>query len=203
MTLARCIDVSTAQGRIDWQRVRESGVSAAWIKASEGMCESPRRLAYLREAVRGARRAGLDVGAYHFSRGRDEEIHTYLAAIRGLHLTLRHVLDLEGPALDHLLEQRRAPARLVDAWRAELPGSLLYGYRSALDDHDDWGLPLYVATRPWGHDEPPPCDIEILMRHQPRIPWAAWQYASRTGRCDGVSGAVDLGLYDPAQCRLP
>lgn len=203
--IARCIDISTAQDRapIDWAAVREAGISAVWCKASQGIRPSQRRIEFLRRALYGAAEQGLEIGAYHYTEGRDlsDELDCYLVSVRGLPLTLRHVLDLEGQALDRLptVRERR---RYVRAWAGELPGSLLYGYRSALDDHDDWGLPLFVATRPWGHDEAPPSDTEILMRHQPAIRWAAWQYASRAGRCPGVTGSVDLGLYDPVQCRM-
>lgn len=201
--VARCIDISTAQDRapIDWAAVKAAGVSAVWCKASQGIRPSPKRIEFLRRALGDAAAAGLDIGAYHYTEGRDlsDELDCYLVSVRGLPLTLRHVLDLEGQALDRLptVRERR---RYVRSWAGHLPGSLLYGYRSCLDDTDDWPLSLFVATRPWGETGTPPSDP---IARQPEIPWAAWQYASKQGRCPGVTGHVDLGLYRPMECRLP
>lgn len=211
--ISRCIDISTAQDRapIDWAAVRSAGVSAVWCKASQGIRPSPRRIEFLRRAIGGAAAAGLDVGAYHYTEGRaiDDEVDCYLVSVRGLPLTLRHVLDLEGEALERL-STVRARQRYVRSWAGLLPGSLLYGYRSCLDDTDDWALSLFVATRPWGDKEPPRGPTmpfvsvrESILAEQPAIPWAAWQYASKAGRCPGITGPVDLGLYRPTECRLP
>jgi len=200
--IARCIDISTAQDRapIDWAAVRNAGISAVWCKASQGIRPSERRREFLKRALGGAAAAGLDIGAYHYTEGRAiaDELDCYLVSVRGLPLTLRHVLDIEGEALDRL-PTVRARQRYVRAWAGELPGSLLYGYRSCLDDTDDWALSLFVATRPWGEAAPP----QDPIAKQPSIPWAAWQYASKAGRCPGITGPVDLGLYRPLECRLP
>ena len=200
--IARCIDISTAQDRapIDWAAVRTAGISAVWCKASQGIRPSPRRIEFLKRALGDAAAAGLDIGAYHYTEGRAvaDELDCYLVSVRGLPLTLRHVLDLEGEALERL-PTVRARQRYVRSWAGHLPGSLLYGYRSCLDDTDDWALSLFVASRPWG-DDPPPHDP---IGQQPAIPWAAWQYVSKAGRCPGITGPVDLGLYRLVECRLP
>lgn len=204
--IARCIDISTAQDRapIDWATVRAAGISAVWCKASQGIRPSQRRIEFLRRALGDAADHGLETGGYHVTEGRaiSDELDCYLVSVRGLPLTLRHVLDLEGEALVRL-PTARARQRYVRAWAGHLPGSLLYGYRSMLDDTDDWALSLFVATRPWGDSTVPPDDVTEVLRHQPSIPWAAHQYASKQGRCPGITGPVDLGLYKPVECRMP
>jgi lysozyme len=59
----RGIDVSHHQGPIDWPRVRASGQSFAFIKASEGTDFRDTRFV---ENWQAARAAGLVTGAYHF-----------------------------------------------------------------------------------------------------------------------------------------
>lgn len=57
------IDVSAAQGSIDWDKVAQSGMRFAFVKVSEGKgYVDPKRFADLD----GAREAGLLVGVYHF-----------------------------------------------------------------------------------------------------------------------------------------
>ena len=57
------IDVSKFQGDIDWNRVADSGVKFAWIKASEGGDHADERFQANWE---GAKAAGVPHGAYHF-----------------------------------------------------------------------------------------------------------------------------------------
>src|SRR5262249_19644402 len=57
------IDVSYWQGDIDWEKVRDAGVSFTYIKATEGGDRiDPKFL----ENWEGAKRAGIARGAYHF-----------------------------------------------------------------------------------------------------------------------------------------
>ncbi len=59
----RGIDISHHQGKIDWKAVATSGISFAFIKASEGSdFQDERFLKNLREATQ----AGIPCGAYHF-----------------------------------------------------------------------------------------------------------------------------------------
>ena len=72
----RGIDVSSYQGDIDWPTIAKQGVDFAYVKATEGSSFTDERF----EAnLRGAREAGLLVGAYHFfsfeSRGRSQAEH--------------------------------------------------------------------------------------------------------------------------------
>ncbi len=57
------IDVSKYQGEIDWDRVKNSGVQFAWIKATEGGDNLDDKFARNWAA---ARAVGLPRGAYHF-----------------------------------------------------------------------------------------------------------------------------------------
>lgn len=57
------IDVSKFQGDIDWNKVADSGVKFAWIKASEGGDHADERF---QANWDGAKAAGVPHGAYHF-----------------------------------------------------------------------------------------------------------------------------------------
>ena len=63
------IDVSYFQGDIDWEKVRESGVDFAMLRIGyrgyeSGQLNEDERFA---EYVKGAEKAGIDVGVYFFS----------------------------------------------------------------------------------------------------------------------------------------
>ena len=65
------IDVSYAQGRIDWPGVSAEGIDFAMVKASQGRLLSdpdsgPFADPRFRENVEGAAAAGLSVGVYHY-----------------------------------------------------------------------------------------------------------------------------------------
>src|SRR5436190_6849314 len=59
------VDVNGAKGPIDWGRVRQAGFDFAILKATEGRTFDDERFVANR---RGAKAAGLVVGAYHFAR---------------------------------------------------------------------------------------------------------------------------------------
>ena len=69
------IDVSAFQGLVDWELVAESGVEFAILRvgyrgSSKGLLYEDETFA---ENLKGARRAGLKVGAYFFSQARNEQ----------------------------------------------------------------------------------------------------------------------------------
>lgn len=200
--MIRFIDVSTAQGSIDWRAVKASGVDATWIKASEGSSANAKRQSYFLENALAARAAGLWVGAYHFCRlgDVDKEVKAYLRAVGDTWLDMPMWLDLEPSegafdlwSFDGGLRHSLADLlQYAGEWKSKIPNSCLYSYRSMLSKSKKWGMPLVIATRPWGDHKAPPADP---MPKAPAMPWAGWQYASKMGRCPGVDGPVDLGLW--------
>ena len=74
------IDVSHYQGAIDWPAVARDHVAFAYIKATEGVGGQDARFA---RNWRGAARAGIRVGAYHyfiFCRSARAQAYNFLAA---------------------------------------------------------------------------------------------------------------------------
>ena len=64
-----CIDVSTWQRNIDWQRVKAAGIKAVIIRAGFGVTKDNQ----FENHYAGARAAGLHIGAYWYSYAYDTD----------------------------------------------------------------------------------------------------------------------------------
>lgn len=107
--MAEGIDVHGDKGRIDWRKVRASGVTFAFVKASEGLTFLDARIA---ENLRDAHAAGVLVGPYHYARpdlrpnvqGAQSEARAFCDKIKAAgydkRIHARPVLDLEEGAGD-------------------------------------------------------------------------------------------------------
>jgi lysozyme len=88
------VDVSEHQGVIDWPRVAASGVSFAIVKVREGTTYAdPRGQAN----IKGARSAGLVVGAYHFLVSTSAATTQADAFVKDAPPDTLHCLDVEAP----------------------------------------------------------------------------------------------------------
>src|SRR5690606_12923327 len=65
------IDVSHHQGLLDWQRIKETGIAFAYVKATEGEDWVDRCFYYNWQQMA---KAGIIRGAYHFFRGHTDPI---------------------------------------------------------------------------------------------------------------------------------
>src|SRR5690348_13539944 len=108
----RGIDVSHHQGPIDWPRVARSGISFAFLKATEGGTHVDENF---RENFEEARAAGVAVGAYHFftfCKSGAEQAANFIAAVPHEAKTLPPVVDIEfggncatRPSVDELAKE--------------------------------------------------------------------------------------------------
>ena len=103
---ARGMDVSVWQGNIDWQRVADSGIKFAIIRATFGNVVDNR----FRENVEGAQRAGIGCGAYHYSTARSvtearQEAQFFLQTIDGYKFAYPVAVDVESITQSELGEQ--------------------------------------------------------------------------------------------------
>lgn len=203
------IDVSRHQGEIDWP--------AAWADLNDDLEADDRPWVYIKategqdyrdplfvENVNGAVAAGFRVGAYHFCRldsGDDaredagREIADFVAAIRGLPLTLLPCLDVELGGI------RRRDRGYCDAWVREAIARVW----EAVDRFPVLYTGYWTARWIWG-TKPPPFSVRICPLWQaeytngdrPRkaIPgWGPllWQHTSK-GRVAGICGPVDRNV---------
>jgi lysozyme len=187
---AQGIDVSHRQGHIQWQKVKASGISFAFCKATEGTSFNDPLFI---ENVQLAKKAGISVGGYHFLRATTaaqgvEEANHFIAGVQkagGF-----NVLDLP-PVVDTEVAGNTVEA--ITAWIArvtEVTGKqpIIYTYPSFIDEHLDASLanvPLWFAS----YSESQPKD---------RGGWKKWMFLqySDKGQVPGITGAVDLDEYD-------
>lgn len=182
------IDVSKHNGVIDFAQVAADDYQFAFIKASEG--KTYKDDAFDRN-YRGAREAGLKVGAYHFFRknrtGR-EQADNLLAVIRGKKLDLPVVIDLEddwgnGATVDRQTTLQRVMEMVKclkdNGYRVMIYTNLDgYGkyYKNILGDCDLW---LCSFNSP-----------DLMQYTGQRM-----QQYSHEGRVAGVDGDVDLNVF--------
>lgn len=97
------IDVSYAQGDIDWKKVADSGVEFAIIRAGRGRAGSSNTMKeddYFRQNIKGAQENGIDVGVYFYSYAESvseakEEARFLLDIIDGYKIQYPVILDME------------------------------------------------------------------------------------------------------------
>lgn len=191
------IDVSEYQGSIDWQQVKAAGVEFVMIRVGlrgygtgEIYTDS-----MAQEYYRGAREAGLKVGAYFFSQAVTvqeaiAEANYVLQAVRGWEVEMPLVFDWEyvgsetrtgGMDPRTLTDCARAFCRVVRraGYTPMVYFNLSQGrdllYLEELTDFD-WWLARYADTMDF--------DYRVRM----------WQYTSQ-GSVPGIWGYVDLNLW--------
>ena len=205
------IDVHGDKGLIDWAKVAASGRTFAFVKASEGATFVDARIA---DNLKGAARAGILVGPYHYARP-DNRPHAlgarleaeffckvvaragYNKAIHG-----RPVLDIEIGSGD-LSPWAEAFCSRVEELLDFTP--IIYSYTYFIRGHLTGGqlarYPLWLAN--YG-----PNDGSRHTIRSGEPPWPNWtvhQYTSN-GRVPGIGGRVDCNYtvsLDPLRAFLP
>ena len=189
----RGIDVSHHQGRIDWRRVAADDVVFAIIKATEGGDHVDDAFA---ENLRGARAAGLVVGAYHFftfCRPGADQAKNFISQVPLGEQLLPPVVDIE---FHGNCPRRPSPDELNAELLAFLgPVEAAYGKPAILYITDE-AAPIYSAHMPirrrW---------LRSLRGPLNEDDWVYWQYLD-TGRVDGIDGDVDLNVLKGGPAML-
>jgi lysozyme len=188
------IDVSKWQGTIDWARVRNAGVSFAFIKATEGGDHTDERFA---ENWNGAARAGIPRGAYHFyffCRTGAEQARWFIANVPKDPSALPPVLDMEWNHQSRTCRLRPSPETI----RAEMETFLQivtrhYGKRPII-----YVTPDFYAENELGRITGYHFWLRSVAGHPgevyPGQRWTFWQY-SGTGVMPGIEGRTDLNVF--------
>lgn len=185
------IDVSHYQGRIDWQKVAQSDVKFAFIKATDGVAGVDARFA---ANWRAAKMAGVRRGAYHFFRAEqdaEQQAKLFIAQVSDDGGEFPPVLDFEvlGTALpEQALQNAARWMRFIEQESGRKP--MLYTgpsfWRAQAKDSDAFSsYPLWIA--------------HYTAAAQPVLPtawkqWTFWQH-SEHGSVPGVIGPVDLNRF--------
>lgn len=196
------VDVSSNNhhgiGDIDWNAVKTDGQSYAFVKATEGEGWANQ---YFVADANAAKAAGLQVGAYHYARPAADparqaaDFAAQLALVPGQ--TLPPVLDLE-------VDEGKTPQELIDWTRTftselrRLTGRtpMIYTYRYFWTDYmanttEFSEFPLWLAAYQDRAPEP--------MGGWDKI--AFWQ-RSDSGRVNGITGNVDMNLFNGTDAHL-
>ncbi len=188
------IDVSKFNGNIDWNKVRNSGVSYVIIRCgfrgstSGGLIED----AKFRENIKGATAAGLKVGVYFFTQAVNEveaveEASMTLNMISGYKISYPVFLDVEGSGGRGDRIDYNTRTAVINAFCKTISNS---GYTAGVYASKSW---LNSNFNPNGIG-----NAKIWLAQYNTTPtysgrYNLWQYTSK-GRVNGISGNVDMDL---------
>ncbi len=191
------VDVSYFQGEIDWEKVKNDGISFAFLRVGYrgyekgGLRADPKFADYREEAAE----AGLDVGVYFFSQAVNEaeareEAEFVLDALQGCKLQLPVVYDPEHivgreARTDALSREQLTANALCFCETIREAGYEPMVYCNMLWEAYELELDRLADYRIWY------ADYEAL----PQTPYhfSFWQY-SNTGTVDGIQGNVDMDI---------
>jgi len=188
------IDIARFQSDVDWPTARASGVSFAFIKATEG---GDLLDPMFKNHWRGAGRAGVARGAYHFvypCRPAIEQARWFIAHVPRTSGALPPVLDMEWTPTSPTCTRRppapnirREATIFLDALEAH------YGQRPLLyttvDFYRDNQLDRLPRTEFW---------LRSVTGHPAEVytgqGWSFWQYTG-TGVVPGIAGTTDINAF--------
>ena len=191
------VDVSSYQGRIDWDEVADSGIDFAMIRILTGKRTSNLdKDAYFEYNYQHARAAGIKVGVYRYTyaytkSGARQEATEIVDALGGRYLEYPIVLDLEDSmVLNSTTREKRT--EIIQEYKKIVERA---GYKFALYANKNWlenyiepealeGVDIWLAR--WRSlDQGPgyngPGNLTM------------WQYTS-SGSVNGISGNVDRNV---------
>jgi lysozyme len=182
------IDVARYQGDIDWQTVSKEKILFVYIKATEGKTYTDPKF---HQNIKGAQKAGLKVGAYHFFRmtsGAREQFNHFYSQVSKYKLDLIPMIDVEVPSkevktIKQVQDSLDVFIKLVTQKYGKKP--MIYGTQSSYN--------TYCAPKPKYND------LHLYIgrygKNAPEIngkgSYTIWQY-SEHGKINGIPKAVDL-----------
>lgn len=185
----KVIDVSRYQGRIDWEKVKQSGVQAAMLKTVStsknfgGLYIDPT----FEENYAACKQLKIPVGVYYYTYAQtreqaDKELALLHQALQGKSFEMPIAIDVEDSSLNVLGKQSLTDlviyaAQTIESWRGyAMVYTYVYYAQTQLDmgrlrAYDFW-IAAYGKTRP-------------ALAH------GMWQYTN-SGTVNGIAGKVDL-----------
>ncbi len=188
------IDIAKYQGPIDWAAVKRSGVSFAFIKATEGGDRVDDRF---REYWRQSRAAGVPRGAYHFyyfCRPAIEQARWFIRHVPRERGMLPPVLDMEWNHQSPSCKLRPPPEKVRSEMRVFLDAlERHYGKRPVI-----YTTPDFYEKNIAGHFKNETFWLRTVKAHPkvtyPGREWAFWQYTG-TGVVPGIDGDTDINVF--------
>ncbi len=198
------IDVSKWQGKIDWQKVKNSGIEFAFIRigyrGENGIVYKDDNADY---NIQQAQKAGVLVGVYFFSTAvseaeAKEEAEWTLQAIEGYKISYPVVYDCEGyknsmsRMFDLSAVERTAHAiTFLDTVKQAGYDAMFYGALGEIEDEAYWDIEkIEKRYKIWVAQY---SGVAYPQKEKPDYQGktSAWQYTNK-GHVSGVSGNVDM-----------
>ena len=189
------VDVSKYQDRVDWREVRRSGISFAFIKATEGGDRLDDRF---RQHWHDAAAAGIPRGAYHFfyfCRPASEQAQWFIRHVPRSAGALPPVLDVEWnpksptcrlrPPAETVREEMQVFLDLAERHYRKKP--IIY---TTVDFYRDNGLDAVRGYPFWLRSTAG----DPASRYGKRA-WTFWQYTG-TGIVPGIAGDADINVFN-------
>ncbi len=189
------IDVSAHQGRIDWEKVKNSGIQFAILRLGIGSNIASQDDAFFEANVQGCESIGLPWGAYLYSYALNledtrSEVQHALRLLNGKRPEYPVFFDMEdadGYKAKHGMPSNQG---LVDICKTFLLGIEDAGYYASLYASLSWlnnQLNSHELDRfdKWVAQWNTSCAY--------KKPYGIWQYTD-SGKVDGISGNVDMNI---------
>ena len=193
------VDVSSFQGDIDWEKVKNDGIDFAIIRAglrgygSKGLIHEDENA---RKNIEGALEAGLQVGVYFFSQAITveeaiEEAEFVLDIIKDYNITFPVVFDWENEPDKNMRTDNLPDNILTDCAVAYCERVKQEGYIPAVYFNLSFGYLRYNLDAIKNY-------TFWFAQHKEDSPefyynYSIWQY-SHTGTVDGINADVDLNI---------
>lgn len=200
------IDVSAYQGNIDWRKVKAAGIEYAIIRAGYGKTIKQKD-DYFDANVKGAKAAGIKIGAYWFGYAVDvetakKEADVFAEVIRGIDFELPVFYDYEYDSFRYAKDKgvtlsKTLASDIVIAFLDRLkskgytvgnyvnPDLIVNSFDSRINKYDTW---MAHYTEYIGSD-----DISKKYEYK-GFNIIGWQYTSK-GSVDGINGNVDMNVF--------
>lgn len=187
------IDVSYAQGQVDWHKVRamkddDVSVTFAFIKATEGLLTVD---PYFKRNWREAAKTGIICGAYHYFRpmkSGKQQARFFLQTASMEHGDLPLVVDVEtldGKSPQVMRKELRAFVEHIQAKTKVRP--IIYSGLSFYHDYLQGYFDDHILWIAHYHQS------ELRVRKQGT--WHFWQHSDR-GKINGINHAVDFNVFN-------
>lgn len=201
------VDVSSWQGDVDWQKLKEQGVYFAFIRLGyrgyeTGVINMDTKY---RDNIRGALDAGIKVGVYFFSQALDadeayEEAQFVLDAVRGYDISFPVVFDWETVSSDTARTNNMDKEKLCQAANVFCNTVAEAGYIPMVYCNQNVSMLYYELSRIQNFDF-----WYAEYKDQPTFyyDFDIWQYSS-SARLEGIPNAmvdVNISFVDYSQIK--
>lgn len=191
------IDVSYAQGKIDWKKVKEDHIEFAFIRIGYGREISQKDVTFDYNYSQ-VKAVGIPIGGYYYSYATTtdrakQEAKACLQMIEDKKFDLPIAYDIEEPS-----QYALAPSELYNIYYAFAEEMIATGHRCMLYTNLNWmknkwsktnlvsdGIKIWIAQ------------YNITMDYLDKKAIHIWQYNSK-GIVKGITGAVDMNT-----CLIP